>query len=100
MILFPQHLKETLSHPMDVTVFGVIMVLHETRFHPIDVTVHDTRYCVIVQSSFRGSVWRRSIFSVYAIAVVSWYDRVIQLSAFPLVVNVQPQTPELLSGAK
>ena len=56
MILFQQHLKETLSHPMDVTVFGVNMVLHGTRFHPIDVTVHDTRYCVIVQSSFRGSV--------------------------------------------
>ena len=82
---------------MDVTVFGVAMVLHETRFHPTNVTVQDKRYCVFVRNSF--ILWQRLALTCYSSThFFSLRERrcfiVIQWKTFPLLVSVQPQIPE------
>ena len=42
----------TLSHPMDVGVFGVAMVINETLFHPTDVIVRVERGYNLGRDSF------------------------------------------------
>ena len=42
----------TRSHPMDVAVFGVAMVIIETLFHPTDVRVCVERAYIIGRESF------------------------------------------------
>ena len=44
--------SRTLSHPMDVAVFGVAMVINETLFHPTDVIVRVERGYNLGRDSF------------------------------------------------
>ena len=47
--------SRTLSHPMDVAVFGVAMVKNETLFHPTDVRVRVERGYTLGRDSFIAS---------------------------------------------
>lgn len=49
----------TLSHPMDVAVFGVAMVTNETLFHPTDVRVRVERGYILGRDSFIA--WQRML---------------------------------------
>ena len=51
--------SRTLSHPMDVAVFGVAMVKNETLFHPTDVRVRVERGYILGRDSFIA--WQRIV---------------------------------------